>query len=143
MFIEDFSVGQTLPPLVKAPITQLQLVQYAGASGDFNPVHVVEAVGRQTPFGGTIAHGMLVMAFAGQAVTGWLPQASLRQFSVRFVDVTRPDDRITVSGAITAIDAGDDHCLTGTVTAHDQTGAVKLQGQFRAVLPSKDNVRIT
>lgn len=132
-----------LEPLVKGPITQLQLVRYAGASGDFNPLHVVESFGRQTPFGGTIAHGMLVMAFAAEAVTRWIPRPALRRLDARFVGVTRPGDTITVTGRITDQGYDGEHWLTGEVMARDQNGAVKLQGQFRAVGTGEEKVRIT
>lgn len=137
-YIEDFQVGQALPTLQKEPITQTQLVRYAGASGDFNPLHTVEAVGRQTSFGGPIAHGMLVMGFMAQAVAQWVPQKALRGLQTRFVNVTRPGEPLVVTGKVTRISAEDgENWLTADVAVQNAAGEVKAEGRFRAVLPSR------
>ena len=62
-------VGDELTPLVKEPVTRVQLVQYAGASGDFNPIHWDPERGSEMGLGGVIAHGMLSMGFLGQYAT--------------------------------------------------------------------------
>lgn len=128
--------GHTFPPLAKAPVTQVQLVRYAGASGDFNPLHTVEAVGRAAGFGGPIAHGMLVMGFAAQAVASWVPLRSVRRLQVRFLDVTRPGDAHTVEGTVTGrrVEAGEDRVLAELVVK-DQEGRVKARGFFEAASP--------
>src|SRR5260221_11170048 len=66
---EDVQVGDAIPTLVKGPVTHLQLVRYAGASGDFNPLHTDPKTGEALGTGGIIAHGMLVIGSAGQMVT--------------------------------------------------------------------------
>jgi len=68
---EDVTVGDELPRLVKGPIEQIQLTRYAGASGDFNPIHQDEAFARAAGMGGVFAHGMLSMGFVAQAITDW------------------------------------------------------------------------
>jgi 3-hydroxybutyryl-CoA dehydratase len=84
-------------------ITQAQIDAYAGASGDHNPVHVDPAFAAATPFGGTIAHGMLVLAFIGEAMMAeagdaWLHSGTLK---ARFKAPTRPGDAVTVSATRT------------------------------------------
>lgn len=79
-------------------ITQEQIGRYADASGDHNPIHVDESFARTTPFGGTIAHGMLVLAFVGELLAAafgerWLSQGRLH---VRFRAPARPGDTVTV-----------------------------------------------
>ena len=64
-YFEDVLVGDEIPQLVKSPIKHLQLVRYAGASGDFNPLHTDPSVGEAIGTGGIIAHGMLIMGFVG------------------------------------------------------------------------------
>jgi len=90
--------AQTIEPVVKR-LDQAQIDRYAEASGDHNPVHVDEAFARATPFGGTIAHGMLVLAAMGEMLTAafgerWLSGGRL---SVRFRAPARPGDTITAS----------------------------------------------
>lgn len=85
-------------PVVKT-ISQEQIARYADASGDHNPIHVDEAFARTTPFEGTIAHGMLVLASISEMMAAafgeaWLTRGRLR---VRFRAPARPDDTITAS----------------------------------------------
>lgn len=138
VYLEDFTVEQELPPLTKEPIDQIQLVKYAGASGDFNPLHYMDSIGKMAGTGGVIAHGMLIMGFTGQAVDRWIPRRHLKKLAVRFVGMTKPGDKITVHGKITAIQPEQDTgTLTGEVTAVDQTGDVKIKGTFEAQLPTR------
>jgi len=119
---------ETLPPLTRPPITTTQLVQYAGASGDFNRIHFDEPFAREGGFPSVIAHGMLSMAFFGQLVADWAggPQHIVR-LAARFKAVTFPGDRITVAGEIAARDEA-----AGTVelelTATKPDGTVTLEG---------------
>lgn len=132
---ETLPVGHEFPPLTKDPITGTQLVRYAGASGDFNPLHTVHAVGVKAGFGGVIAHGLLVMGFVGQAVTGWVPNRRLRNLNIRFKGVTRPGDAVTVSGRVVERLEGR-NLLRCAVEARDQKGETKIEGTFEAELPT-------
>ncbi len=85
-------------PLVKR-LTQEQIERYADAVGDHNRIHVDEAFARTTPFGGTIAHGMLVLASISEMMAAafgeaWLTGGKLR---VRFRAPARPGDTLTAS----------------------------------------------
>jgi acyl dehydratase len=104
-------VGQQLPPQT-FQVTRGQLVRYAGASGDFNPIHWNERFATKVGLPGVIAHGMLTMALAGRAVAGWVgsPDAVI-DFSVRFRrPVPVPDDdsgtEVTMSGVVRSIADG-------------------------------------
>ncbi len=100
VLFDDIEVGYEIPQLVKKPITETQLVMYAGASGDFNPIHTVHAFGEKAGFGGVIGHGMLSMGFAGQFMTDWVGVKALKKLAVQFRAVTKPKDVITVSGKV-------------------------------------------
>jgi acyl dehydratase len=101
----DVSVGEVLPPVERPPITTTQLVQYAGASGDFNRIHYDDPFAREAGFPSVIAHGMLSMAFFGQLVADWAGDPGrVARLSVRFRAVTFPGDRITVGGEVIARD---------------------------------------
>jgi len=81
-------------PTKKFTVTRADLVRYAGASGDFNPIHWSERFATKVGLPGVIAHGMLTMALVGRAVTDWAgaPDAVL-DYSVRFSrPVPVPDD---------------------------------------------------
>jgi 3-hydroxybutyryl-CoA dehydratase len=82
---------------VTRTLTQEMLNAYAEASGDFNPIHIDEAFAKTTPMGGTIAHGMLVLSFISEMMTGafrtaWLSTGTLE---VRFRAPARPGDTVT------------------------------------------------
>lgn len=137
-YYEDLQVGDAIPPLVKPPITHLQLVRYAGASGDFYPVHTDPKVGERIGTSGIIAPGLLIMGFVGQLLSDFVGPTALRSFDVRFTGMTRLDDVITCTGTITEkYEADGEGRIAGQVQAADQTGHVKLTGIFVAALPKR------
>ena len=100
--------GTLLPPVIKH-ITQEKINLYAEASGDFNPIHVDESFAAQTALGGTIAHGMLILAYISEMMTlafgkSWLSGGKL---SVRFKAPARPGDVVNISGKVDSIEGGD------------------------------------
>lgn len=131
----EINIGDEMPALVKDPVSQVQLVKYAGASGDFNPIHFQDAVGKMAGFGGVIAHGMLIMGFMGQAITDWIPQRNLKKLKARFVNITKPGDVITVTGRVTAKRIEDrENIIICEVKAEDQNSQIKVEGSFEACL---------
>lgn len=119
----------------KTPITREQLVRFAGASGDFNPLHYDDSIGKKAGTGGVIAHGMLVMGMVGEAVNRWVPRKSLKKLSVRFKGMTYPGDVITISSKIVGVDQRETGVyLKCEVTAADQAGKVKIGGYFEALV---------
>lgn len=126
--------GQQLPARTFR-VTRADLVRYAGASGDFNPIHWSERTARAVGLPGVIAHGMLTMALAGRAVTGWAgaPDAVL-DLEVRFTrPVPVPDDdtgtEVEVTAAVTEVSGGRAE-LSVTATCQGE----KVLGRARAVI---------
>jgi acyl dehydratase len=103
----DVAVGSSLPERVFA-VTRADLVRYAGASGDFNPIHWNQRVATGVGLPDVIAHGMFTMALAGRVVTDWTGDpGALVEYQVRFSrPVVVPDDdsgaEVTVRGAVGA-----------------------------------------
>ncbi|MGO0061527.1 MaoC/PaaZ C-terminal domain-containing protein [Brevibacillus fluminis] len=129
---------EPLQPIIKNKITHTQLVRYAGASGDFNPIHTVVPIGEKAGLGGVIAHGMLVMGFAGQALAQWFPRQHLRRFNVRFSKMTRPGEQLTVYGSITGeVEQAGERLLQGELQVKNEQGEVKLSGTFTVVKPEQ------
>lgn len=94
-FIERYN-DVDYPALTKSPVTRVQLTQYAGASGDFNPIHIDEEFAKKSPLGGVIAHGMLSMGFLGQYVEQLAEDGEeVHTFKVQFRGIVRPGDTIT------------------------------------------------
>ena len=137
LYFQDVNVGDAISTLVKKPVSKVQLVRYAGASGDFNPLHTDPEFGKSVGIG-QIAHGMLIMGFVGEAVTGWVPKKYLRKFSVRFAGMTRPEDVITVTGSITEKKQENGHNIVrGELQAKNQKDETVIVGSFEAALPNK------
>ena len=104
----DVAVGTELPEQVFR-VARADLVRYAGASGDFNPIHWSDRVATSVGLPGVIAHGMFTMALAGRAVTAWSGDpTALVEYQVRFGrPVVVPDDdtgaEVTVRGVVGAL----------------------------------------
>ncbi len=104
----ELKEGASLP-IIKKNISQDNIDRYAKASGDFNPIHIDADYARKTPLGGTVAHGMLILAYISQMMTDafgrdWLSSGRL---NVRFRAPARPGDIVTVSGTVRRIEKGD------------------------------------
>lgn len=96
--------GEAIPSLTKY-VTQQQIDAYADVSGDHNPIHLDPDVARSVGLDGTIAHGMLNMAFLGQMLTDWLSARGasggwVRRLHVRFQAMVRPGDMLTCRGVL-------------------------------------------
>lgn len=87
-----------LEPLAHAPVSRLQLVKYAGASGDFNPIHWDDSAARDSGLDGVIAHGMLSMGLVGEYVTAVAAGATVRRLSARFRSMVSVGDVLICRG---------------------------------------------
>ncbi len=134
IYYEDVNIGDQMPSLVKDPVQRVQMVKYAGASGDFHPAHTDDLVGKQLGMGGRFAHGMLVMGFIGEAITNWISKKYLKKLGVKFVGVTKPEDIITVTANIVGKD-DKTSMITCDIFAKDQKDEIKIKGTFSAQLP--------
>ena len=118
----SFEVGQSLPEQ-SYRVTRADLVRYAGASGDFNPIHWSDRVAGSVGLPGVIAHGMLTMGLAARAVTAWAGDpGALLEYTVRFGrPVVVPDDdtgaEVTVRGRVAALLDDDRARVDLTVTS--------------------------
>ena len=114
--------------LTSEPITTRQLVMYAGASGDFNPIHYDQDYARSAGLGGVIAHGMLTMAIAGRCVTDWAgPKRRVEEIGGRFLHPVKPGDRIEITLTITEVGQSLALDLSGTVGANKVfTGSARV-----------------
>jgi acyl dehydratase len=105
--LAELERGGVLPDLRKPPITKVQLVKYAGASGDYNLIHTDDDTARSVGLEGVIAHGMLSMAFLGEYLCWLAGPESVRRLSVRFVEMVRPGDTLTCRARVKERTTGD------------------------------------
>jgi acyl dehydratase len=133
---DEVEVGTELPPR-SFPVTRATLVRYAGASGDFNPIHWNERFARDAGLPDVIAHGMFTMAEAIRVVTDWAGDpGAVVEYGVRFTKpVVVPDDDkgalVEVSGKVAL---KDDEARTVRVDLMAMCGGQKVLGMSRAVV---------
>ena len=112
-------VGDELPVLVKHPTTR-QLVQYAGAQGDFYEIHYDQDYARSVRLPGVILHGLLKAGFLGQLVTDWLgDRGTLKSFEVSYRGLDMPGHPYTCRGRVTRVDGAD---VELEIWGEDETG---------------------
>ena len=139
VYAEDVNVGDELPPMIKGPIQQIQLTRYAGASGDFNPIHQDHEFAKAAGMGDVFAHGMLSMGFVAQAVTDWAGAGAVRKLGVRFAAIVRLKDVITCRGRVLSKSSKDDtHVVEVEIWAENQRGEKVVTGKATVALPSRD-----
>jgi acyl dehydratase len=123
-------VGERLVHKTFAPITRHALALYCGASGDHNPMHVDSDFAKQAGFPDVFAHGMLVMAYLGQALTDAVAPGAIRSFSTRFSAITQLGARLTCEGAVVELlDHDGERRARLALTAKDEHGETKLAGE--------------
>jgi acyl dehydratase len=141
VYFEDLQPGDAMPPLAKPPIQQIQLTRYAGASGDFNPIHQDDSFARAAGMGGVFAHGMLSMGFVAQSVTDWVGVGRIRKIGVRFAGLVRLGDTITCRGKVLekrpAKDGEDESQVDLELWAENQKGEKVVTGRATVTLPSR------
>lgn len=138
-FAGEIEVGQEHEVLLVENLTRTQIVQYAGASGDFNPIHHDEHFAtKMAGYPSVFAHGMLTMGLTGRLLTDWLGDGVLRSFGVRFVRQVWPGDTLTAHGRILEVEADGDGCLaTIEVSTRNQKGEEVVAGTATARLPRR------
>ena len=132
---ERWVAGAELPSLAKT-LSQEKIDRYARASGDFNPIHVDPAFAAQTPFGGTIAHGMLLLAYLSEMLTAAFGRAWLAggRLKIRFKGAARSEETVTVGGHVQRVQEGQERRLWCDVQCLNQQGEVLVAGQAEVKL---------
>ena len=127
-------------PEVSKLVTQQHINLYAEASQDFNPIHIDEDFARKTPFGGTIAHGMLILAYISQMMSvafgrSWLAGGKL---DIRFKTPARPGDTITVKGKIRNLDKSKEQTsVVCDVLCSNQKGESVITGEAKVEVKNR------
>jgi acyl dehydratase len=130
----SLTVGDSRTEVVLENISRTQIVMYAGASGDYNPLHsdeiyVTQVAGYPTVF----AHGMLSMGATGRIVTDWVGNGRLTNYGVRFVNQVWPGDTLTATATVEAIrEEGGQHLVDFTINTVNQDGKSVVSGTATA-----------
>jgi acyl dehydratase len=132
----SLSVGDQRELTLVDNLTRTQIVQYAGASGDFNPLHSDDLFATQVAgYQGVFAHGMLTMGMTGRVLTDWVGDGRLLRYGVRFVKQVWPGDTLTAVAEVTALREENGQPVADfTVTTRNQDGDTVLTGTASARL---------
>lgn len=125
--IAELRVGETLPEIQLNPVTRLDLIKYAGASGDFNPIHTIDAEAKNAGLPAIIAHGMWTMGSLAKLFTSHYEEGFIQDYTIRFQGMVFIDDKITVKAILAEKEEEE---LTFTVAAVNQHGKEVLSGRI-------------
>lgn len=110
--VDNIKIGDTFEEVIVDNLTRTQIVQYAGVSGDYNPLHTDEIFATQVAGYPTVfAHGMLTMGMTGKMITNLIGDGNLRTFGVRFTNQVWPGDTLTTKAKIVSIERNSDNVL--------------------------------
>jgi acyl dehydratase len=132
----DLHVGDTHSEVVVEDLKRTQLVMYAGASGDYNPVHTDEVfVTKVAGYPTVFAHGMLSMGLTGKMLTNYVGDGRLTRYGVRFTSQVWPGDSLTSTAEVEALREEDGRKLVDLkVSTTNQDGVVVVSGYATAVV---------
>jgi acyl dehydratase len=133
----DLKVGDLHTEVVVDDLTRTQIVQYSGASGDYNPLHSDEVFATQVAgFPGIFAHGMLTMGLTGKMVTNYVGDGRLRSFGGRFRAQVWPGDTLTARAEVVDLRSDDDGAgvVELRITTTNQDGVEVFTGEATATI---------
>ena len=106
-----WSMGEEIEGPTLPPVDRMRLIKYAGASGDFNPIHLIDAAAEEAGLPGIIAHGMLTVATMALLFLPYLEHGYVKSFSSRFSGMVFLGDVLRVGGRVTGTEETDEGLL--------------------------------
>ena len=126
----ELTVGQTYTERVVEDLKRTQIVMYAGASGDYNPVHTDEPFATKVAgYPAVFAHGMLTMGMTGRMLTNFVGDGRLTEFGVRFTSQVFPGDTLDSTATVTKVEDG---LVDLDVSTVNQDGVEVARGSAQA-----------
>src|SRR5689334_6148059 len=131
---KQLKVGDTHSEQVVDNLTRTQVVQYAGASGDYNPIHTDEVyTSKVAGYPSVFAHGMLTMGLTGTMLTNYVGDGRLTKFGVRFTKQVWPGDNLDAKATVTALrEEGGKHYVDLALSTTNQDGKEVASGSATA-----------
>ena len=133
--LDEINVGDVAPPLVVENLSRTHFVKYAGASGDFNPMHHDDTIATQVGNPSVFGHGMLTAGLMARVVKDWFGPVAMRTFNVRFAKPVWPGETLTFTAEVTGVrEDGDGGLVDLELKAKNQDGEEKLSGAATAAV---------
>ena len=136
LFYDDVTEGDAAPEFSHV-LDRMDLVMYAGASGDFNPMHTNEVAAQAAGLPSVFGHGMFTMGLLGKAITDYVGVGNLERYNVRFTKQTWPGETLTARVTVAKkFDEDGKHKVELDCEVVNQDGEPKVQGTAVAALPA-------
>ncbi|MFF2448122.1 MaoC/PaaZ C-terminal domain-containing protein [Neobacillus sp. NPDC058068] len=124
--VAELQVGESLKEIQLKPVSRLDLIKYAGASGDFNPIHTIDEEAEKAGLPGIIAHGMWTMGNLAKLFTEYYEEGFIQDYSIRFKGMVFLNDCITLKATLKE---KQENLLRFAVQTMNQQGNVVLKGE--------------
>lgn len=125
MTLEDLQIGESLEDVVLEPVSRLDLIKYAGASGDYNPIHTIDDEAKKAGLPGIIAHGMWTMGNLAKLFTSHYEEGFIQDYRIRFKGMVFLNDVVTLKATLKE---KDESTLLFDVMAVNQYGKEAIVG---------------
>jgi acyl dehydratase len=137
LFFEDVTEGDAAPEFTHE-LSRTDLVMYAGASGDFNPMHHDEVKAQESGLPSVFGHGMFTMGLLGKAITDYVGVGNLQLYKVRFTKQTWPGEKLTTKVTVAKkYEEHGQHRVDLECSVVNQDGEPKVSGVAVAALPKR------
>lgn len=120
--------GQSLEEVTLEPVTRLDLIKYAGTSGDFNPIHTIDEEAAKAGLPGIIAHGMWTMGNLAKLFTPYYEEGFIQDFTVRFTGMVFLNDVLTLQAEV---EEKSEQSIVFNVSAINQNGKTVVKGKVK------------
>jgi acyl dehydratase len=124
--IQDLQVGEALNAVELAPVSRIDLIKYAGASGDYNPIHTIDEEAKKAGLPGIIAHGMWTMGNLAKLFTPYYEEGFIQNYTIRFKGMVFLNDVVTLKATLKETV---ENKLNFEVLAENQNGNQVLKGE--------------
>jgi acyl dehydratase len=126
MTLQEIQVGDSLEDIQLEPVDRITLIKYAGASGDFNPIHTIDEEAKKAGLPGIIAHGMWTMGNLSKLFTPYYEEGFIQDYQIRFRGMVFLNDQITLKAELKEKAANQ---LSFLVKAVNQKGDDVINGE--------------
>ncbi|MCM3691223.1 MaoC/PaaZ C-terminal domain-containing protein [Neobacillus niacini] len=126
--LSELQIAASLDPIQLEPVSRLDLIKYAGASGDYNPIHTIDEAASEAGLSGIIAHGMWTMGNLSKLFSPFLEEGFVQDYTIRFARMVYLNDVITLKANLVE-KAGE--VFTFKVAAENQDGKVVISGVIK------------